>query len=255
MVSVTQRIKDIKQPRGGYLPIKKISHIQLSTENELNLDESISPSLIGIAVDYLTRFMIGEPIEEAFRISLNGASRLNNNELKKAKGLLNNIQGLDKMSIVSASQLAGYDTVRRAGPRTYKPVELIIPDDPTIENVQKMVKRSLNFIETYGPIVLSGFSIDSASRTKLITSGDGDFLTEDALWDFKVSKNRPTKDHTLQLLIYYLMVKRSSQYKKHFDTLKYLGIYNPRLQSVYKILISDIPPEIIETVEKEVIGY
>lgn len=255
MVSVTQRIKDIKQPRGGYLPIKKFSHIQLSTENELNLDESISPSLIGIAVDYLTRFMIGEPIEEAFRISLNGASRLNNNELKKAKGLLNNIQGLDKMSIVSASQLAGYDTVRRAGPRTYKPVELIIPDDPTIENVQKMVKRSLNFIENYGPIVLSGFSLDPSSITRLITSGDGDFITEDTLWDFKVTKNRPTKNHTLQLLIYYLMCKRSITLEEYFEPLKYLGIYNPRLQSVYRLAISDIAPEIINIVEKEVIGY
>lgn len=118
-----------------------------------------------------------------------------------------------------------------------------------------MVNRSMDFIENYGPIVLNGFSLDPSSITNLITSGDGDFVTEDTLWDFKVTKNRPTKNHTLQLLIYYLMGKRSITLEEYFEPLKYLGIYNPRLQSVYRLAISDIAPEIINIVEKEVIGY
>lgn len=255
MVSVTQRIKEIKQPYGGYLPVKNFNHTQLSNEKELNTKESIHASLIGIVVDYLTRFMIGDSVEEAFKISLIGASHLNNKELKKAKVLLNNIQDLDDVSIKNACKLVGYDSVFRSGRHTYKPVETFVVDEATIENIYIMVKRSLKFIETYGPVELSGFTIGPDSRTKLITSGDGDFLTKNTLWDFKVTKNRPTKNHTLQLLIYYLMGNRSSHIKEYFTDLKYIGIFNPRLQSVYEFAISDISPDIIEIVKREVIGY
>lgn len=255
MVSVTKRIKAIKQPRGGYLPVRDFEHIKLPINKELNLTESISPGLIGIAVDYLTRFMVEESVEDAFKISLLGAKKLSNQEARKAMKLLNEIKGLDRQSIFNACQLVGYDTVFRAGPVTYRPTDSIIPDEDTIENVHIMVNRSLDFIELYGPIVLSGFTIGPDSITKFITSGDGDFLTEDTLWDFKVTKNPPKKEHSLQLLIYYLMAKRSIHIEKAFESLKYLGIYNPRLQSVYQLALSDISPKIINTVEKDVIGY
>ena len=38
--------------------------------------------------------------------------------------------------------------------------------------------------------------------TDKITSGDGDFLTVDTLWDFKVLKANIKSQHTLQLLVY-----------------------------------------------------
>ena len=55
MVSVTQRIKEINQPRGGYLPIKLFSVEQFDDHRILHPVESVSPSLVGICVDYLTR--------------------------------------------------------------------------------------------------------------------------------------------------------------------------------------------------------
>ena len=39
----------------------------------LNAEESIAASLVGTAVDYLSRFMDGTAVEEAFEISLLGA--------------------------------------------------------------------------------------------------------------------------------------------------------------------------------------
>ncbi len=39
----------------------------------LNAEESIATSLVGTAVDYLSRFMNGTAVEEAFEISLLGA--------------------------------------------------------------------------------------------------------------------------------------------------------------------------------------
>ncbi|MGT2637951.1 hypothetical protein ACVRWL_09295 [Streptococcus ratti] len=79
--------------------------------------------------------------------------------------------------------------------------------------------------EQYGPIVKDGFTLEGG-YTDTITAGDGDFLTADTLWDFKVSKTKPTKDHTLQLLIYYLMGIQSVH--PEFQSITKLGIYNPK---------------------------
>ena len=87
----------------------------------------------------------------------------------------------------------------------------------------------------------------------MISSGDADFITKDTLWDFKVSKNRVTSQQTLQLLMYYLMGKRSTN--ENFKQITKLGIFNPRLNTVFVKEINDIPADVIETVENEVIGY
>ena len=231
MTSVTNRIKVVKQPRGGYIPLKQFSAITLDDGKILNSDESVSPGLVGSAVDYLTR-LVGE--------------------FDKAISLLNQIVGLDNQSIAAACILVGYDVAFRAGPARFMTVDTIHADETTIENIRIMVQRSLHFFEIYGPITLDGFTFDSA-YTDTITSGDGDYLTKDTLWDFKVIKSKPNKDYTLQVLIYYLMGIRSNQ--PEFLSISKLGFFNPRQNIVYQTAIADIPKEVIETVEKNVIGY
>lgn len=76
MYSVTKRIRMIKQPYGGYLNKKQFEIIIIDDGKILNETENIHASLVGLAVDYLTRFMMGTAVNEAFRISLQGAYRL-----------------------------------------------------------------------------------------------------------------------------------------------------------------------------------
>ena len=216
MVSVTQRIKQIKQPRGGYLPVKTFTVTTLDDGQVLNAEESIAASLVGTAVDYLSRFMDGTAVEEAFEISLLGASAF------------------------------------RAGPLAYRPVEKIVPDQATIANIRIMVERSLSFFKAFGPVTADGFTMEGA-YTATITIGDGDFLTKDTLWDFKVTTSKPNKDHTLQLLIYYLMGRRSIH--PEFQTIEKLGIFNPRQNTIYQLPISEISDQVIKEVETNVIGY
>lgn len=149
-------------------------------------------------------------------------------------------------------KLVGYDVCYRAGVMGYRPVEEILPDKSTIENIKIMVERSLSFIELFGPIILDGFTFEGG-YTNTINTGDGDFLTTETLWDFKVSKSKPTKDHTLQLLIYSIMGKKSIH--KEFENIKKLGIYNPRLNIVYTLDMKLINKDLIETISSEVIGY
>lgn len=249
--SVTSRIKAVKQPRGGYLNPKLLSKISMGKGiEELEENENVHPVLIGLAVDYMTRLMSGTSIEDSFKISLMGAQAIG--EYNKAKNLMAGITELDDLSITNAVKLSGFDVVYRAGPRGYKPVDEINPDSPTISNIRKMVQRSISFLDQYGPKVLDGFKFNGG-YTSTVTAGDGDFTTEDTLWDFKVSKTSVKKEQTLQLLMYWRMGLHSTN--TEFQNIKYLGIYNPRLNLVYRIDVNNIPNEIISEVELDIIGY
>ena len=262
MYSVTKRISMVKQPYGGYLNKKQFDITTIDDGKTLNEAENIHASLIGLAVDYLTRFMMGTSVEEAFKISLQGALCLDlflNNvsgkkglALRNAKKLLKGIKGLDDESISNACKLVGYDVCFRAGVMGYKPVEEINPDSDTIENIVIMVKRSLAFWKEYGPIIKDGFTFEGG-YTDIVSSGDGDYLTKDTLWDFKVSKDEPKPKYTLQLLVYYIMGMHSIH--KEFKSIKNLGIYNPRMNKVYTVSIDMIPQSVINEVSKDVIGY
>ena len=249
--SVTQRIKEVKQPRGGYINPKEFRTISLGDGiDNLNQNETTNAGLVGMAVDYLTRFMLGSSVETAFCISMFGAILIG--EEKKAKRLMTGVKGLDKRSIINAVKLCGFDVCFRAGIMGYKPVDEIMPDDAAIENINTMVNRSLLFFHQYGPSVLVGFTFEGG-YTNIIGSGDGDFTTKDTLWDFKVSKKPVSKEQTLQLLIYWRMGLHSTHLE--FKTIQYLGIYNPRKNIVSQIAVANIPRNIICEVETDVIGY
>ena len=250
MYSVTGRIRAIKQPRGGYIKRGQFKIDVLEDGIKLNAEENISASLVGMAVDYMTRFLMGTSKEEAFKISLEGAKVAK--ETTNAFKLLMRIEGLDFESITNACKLVGYDVCYRAGMNSYKPVKEILPDIKTVENIVTMIKRSKDFWDKYGPIVKDGFTFEGG-YTSVIAVGDGDYLTNDTLWDFKVLRNEINSKHTLQLLVYYIM-GRHSVYKE-FDNIKKLGIYNPRLNKVYLLDICNIAQEVIDEVSRDVIGY
>lgn len=249
-VSVTGRIKMVAQPNGGYIRPKQLECIQMADNVVLHAAENIHPGLIGTAVDYMTRYLISHNARQAFDISLAGARLVS--EIGIAEKLASNIIGLDNNSIINAIKLSGYDVAFRVGPGYYKPIQQIAPDKDTIANVRMMLHRVEKFLETYGPIVESGFTFEGA-YTRVIGSGDGDYLTEDTLWDMKVSKYEPSTQWTFQLLIYYVMGLHTGLIK--FKRIKYLGIFNPRLNKVYRYDVSLVSKDDIKRIEEEVIGY
>ncbi len=249
--SVTQRIKQIKQPRGGYINPKMLDAFSIGPGLEsLNSEENINPGLVGTTVDYMTRFMLGEKVEDAFKISILGAQIIN--ETDKANKLITGIKGLDDNSIINATKMTGFDVCFRSSIMGYTPVNEINPNKQTIDNIRIMIERALEFFKQYGPKVLDGFTFEGG-YTNIVSFGDGDFTTTDTLWDYKVSKLPIKKEHTLQLLMYWRMGLHSIH--PEFKMIKYLGIYNPRMNYVYQIAVDNISQKIIMEVENEVIGY
>lgn len=189
MSTVTQVIKNTKQPRGGYLNPRALDVLELDDGQELGHDNIHAP-LVGMAVDYLSRLALGASAHDAFSVSLKGANLLG--ELDNALSLLSHVTGVDDESVASACQLVGYDVVYRNGAHAYSPVSDIVPDDITLGNIRTMVNRTSSFFTTHGPIVLDGFTFDGAF-TDTVTAGDGDLLTESTVWDTKVSVKKPTR--------------------------------------------------------------
>ncbi len=248
LVSVTQRIKEIKQPYGGYLSRKAFEITQLTPDKMIDSkEENIAPQVMGLVVDYLTRFILTQDVRKAFAISLSGAATVD--QLDTAELWMSKIKNNDDNSIIYATQLVNYDTVVRAG---VLPAKFEIPNSITISHIKELVGRSLSFFKQIGDVTEDGFTFEGG-YTDMIDRGDGDFLTEDTLWDFKVSKQQPQKNSTLQLIIYYLMGKTSQ--KSIFKDIRYIGIYNPRLNQIYKYDMKQADPKMIETISKNVIGY
>ncbi len=223
MASVTGVIRKTKQPYGGYLPTKMFSKIILEDGKAPKEIENINPSLVGLAVDYLTRFMIEKSADKAFYISTLGAENMRMEDV--AINLKSKITGLDDESIVSACKLTGFDVCYRVSTDNYKPIENINPDKDTIENIRIMVTRALDFFAKYGPVIKSTINFDGGGYTLTVNYGDADFVTEDTLWDFKVSKNDINSSNTLQILMYYIMGIHSTQ--EFFKNITQLGFLIP----------------------------
>ena len=257
--SVTQRIKQVGQPRGGYINPKTLVKSVLFEDGVSELpNESVHPSLVGLAVDYLTRYMLGDSAEEAFKISLLGLEVCESAGMKEdaeyGRELLGRLsRDLNMTTVESAIKLCGFDVCMRVGMAGYKSIMLINADLYTCSNVAVMVKRNLNLFKVYGNPVLNGF-VFKGGYTSTVSTGDGDFVTPDTLWELKVSVREPTKEWTLQTLMYWIMGLNSEHYEI-FEKVKYLGIVNPRKNAVYRIAVADIPMKVIEAVERDVIGY
>lgn len=250
MYSVTQKINQVKQPYGGYISPKLFDVIQLDDGKILHkTEEGVSPSLVGIVVDYLVRFHATKDIYEAFKISFKGAQIVN--EIKQAQEFAKNIKNLDYNSIKNACNLAYYDYAFRQGPSNFIHEKNITPSIDAADNIKILVLRGINFLEIYGPVLAEGFTFENGGYTHTISSGDGDFITEGVIWDFKTVK-KITSKHSLQILIYYLMGKHSSQ--KIFNSIHSVGFFNSRTNQVITLKISKIDPAILKEVEG-IIGY
>lgn len=259
MSSVTARIKEIKQPRGGYLKPSSLEVIDFSDGKILNEKENVHYSIIGMVVDYLTRFMMGEDIREAFKFSILGAEEakefIGDNVKVEFDGYLNGIKGLDNKSIINACKVTTFDVWFRNpfDALLAKSAKEVNPDKDTITNIKILVERSISFWEKYGPIKVVGFTFGDKGYTETVDSGDGDFLTQDTMWDFKVSKRSPTNKHTLQLLMYYIMGTHSE--KPEFKGINKIGIFNPRLNKAFLCDLNNISADTIKEIEDNIICY
>lgn len=227
-MAVTTRIRMVGQPPGGLLPLSLFDHVPLADRMGLHPRsmETVPPDLAGLYVDYMTRVAMGTPVRVAFHVPLLGARLVGQGEY--AESLLSRVTDFSPASARAACLLLDFDAASRRGPQYWRPRRMV-PDDATYFNLTRMVARSRAFFDEYGPVVWDGFDFEGG-YTDRITSGSGDFLTADTLWDFKVSSYRPNPMYTLQLLVYWRMGLHSVH--DEYRMVRRLGFFNPRRDEV-----------------------
>ncbi|ANZ57626.1 hypothetical protein BGL34_06695 [Fructilactobacillus lindneri] len=259
--TVTGRLKEIKQPRGGLIKKSDFTKELLNPDSKfISLtDESLNPALVGLTVDYLTRYQL-YGAEKAFAISRIGLHNLEISTghfgdqffLEKIANLNHN---LDQTTILTAAELASFDTFYRTGygnPYRYKNLKL---NEVTYEHIKAMVFRTLNFLKqkTDEKKLVTDFNFDGG-YTQTIINGDGDFHDNHGLWDLKVSKQQFSTKWSLQIVVYYLMGLHSYA-AKIFQQMQTLGIYNPRYNLLLSLDTNKLTPELRQFIDIKIIGY
>lgn len=255
--SVTGILANIKQPRGGYLPLSNFDIESHCDDLRVVGDYNIAPSLVGLAVDYGTRIALGNDTEETFEVATVGAGMVGASDV--AESLIADIDAaalesgeIDEKSVVSLCKLSGFDSAFRAGASAYRPVSEINPDRQTIADIGNLILRTKAFFDASAEPVIAGFTFEGA-YTDDAGASDGDYICGDTLWDLKVSKNEPTIKNTMQVLLYYLMGLRSS--KDEFKAVTRIGLFNPWLQKSWSISVLDLDESFLSMVENDILGY
>jgi len=166
MATVWERANEVRQPRGGYIRTSQFRVDSFEDHKLLSLAENIHPTLMGLVVDYLARFMLSGDSKEAFGVSLAGAKRAEllgiKNAIRISQNLADVIVDLDDESIIAATKLVSFDIWYRnvQVAISAKGCSEIMPDTRTRENIRIMVERGLTFFDTIGNVTASEFTFE-----------------------------------------------------------------------------------------------
>ena len=139
-MSVTRRIRSLGPGRKVYIDPASMDEIPM--EDGISLGpENLQPCIVGLAVDYLSRYRLEGDLDKAFRISLLGGER--SGRMDELRGYLSGITGIDDESVTNACRACLFDDYYRTGrPPEQEPSE-IRPDHRTCGNIRAMVGRSM----------------------------------------------------------------------------------------------------------------
>lgn len=257
MLSVTQRIKTVSQPQKGYVPKELFSFEKYEDYRQIKPIKTALVSIQGLAVDYLSRFIISGDKIKSFDIPLKGARIVDetyesNHATENILSLINGVSGLDRASVINVCKIVCYDTAYRAGMAHYQAPDDVSFEDNLYDNVIILVERTLLLFKKIGTIVKDNFTFEGG-YTKLVSAGDGDYLTKDTLIDLKTSKNEFSSKWSLQLLMYYILGIHSVN--SEFLSITKLCIVNPYLNQYCICNIDDISDESKYNVSHDVLGY
>ena len=256
-VSIIERLKQVEQPKDGFLPINTFTTKQLKFDNDTLAKENINPIIINTAVKYLVRLQAAGEINKFFVYAKIAATDQDKNN--KVEDLIKHIYpGLTNLSIVSMIKIMPYYLYTALDAAEYNKLlpQLSVDNisQDTINDIRIMTKRTLNLFVKYPALV--GIDLDFLKEfTNKINSGTCDYLTDQAVWLVLTDKTETISPKvTLHALINYLMGLHA-KWHDDFAKVKFLGIYNARTDTVYQLKVSDIDPKVIKTVNTKVIGY
>lgn len=242
--NVTGRIDTVKQPRGGYLPLKSFAVEQY--DEMVNLDyksEGIWPTVSGNVVEKLVGLKLGVRPDWLFSKSLNQAKKRDASLLARTNELIDRVSS-SKSHEVSRELVLNVTELQYTENLVWADSPFTSPSKIGLDSMNRLADNTIKLLKPYGSLHDWNFHITKYNTT--VGLGDGDFCTGDTLWDLKVSVKPFTSKHTLQILSYYLLTD--------LPKITHIGLINPRRGTLLRIAISEIPDETIDSVKKRVLG-
>lgn len=275
-ISVTWILNNTEQPEEGYLPLNKFEEIIMNNQFD-NEPENVSASITGMITEFLTESIMMKNIPDKKDI-ISGANKLNNhnyylssldnnkyNHKIRANKIIKYFEpNLTKASIKDALILMGYkkvnylsDNFSQLSLNNISALNGQLSDSDSNIIIQ-YVQNSIDFLnKNKQTIINSGIEISITQKNKLRSKYESkiegviDFITNDTLWDMKVRSTEPTKEDTLQILLYYIIIKLTND--QRFNNIKYLGLINPKIGKAYRIRIENIDNLLLWVIPKFVL--
>lgn len=288
MNSVTDTIKKINQPDGGYLPLSLFEETTYKDNEKIIC--SIKPLYVGKVIDDIIHEIIRSDYRNIFRSEIIGyESRVDwftnafATSTKKAKTKMRHQiieEDLEKHVeieyMLSKLKLYAYDNdIKNMLNYTYGIVQYSIWHDnfeyvskkATVESsrpkglskadlarLQRLVSRTLLWLQSsYKDRIIPDYKFYPNGYSDLIKYGVGDFVCDKTLYDIKCIKDDPTIENTLQLLMYYCMGIHSNN--KLYSGIEHLGIYSPVLNKKWVASVDNISKELVDFVNTNIISY
>ena len=226
------------EPSGGSLEPRLFKAERMGGEKIPEKGSNRYRAIVSDAVWHLVDIASGTGPHDSFSRALEEARMKGEGE--DAEAMVQWIKGTDDGSIVNVCRLCMYEC---GGLITGRAMN---PGTAMIQQIREMAESGGRFLEKHGPKTASGFSFGQGYADDL-ASDPWVFTTEDTLWLLDTSPSLKEKT-TLSVLVHYLLGRR---YAPEIRAVKKLGVYNPRLDTAYTMPVSDVPREVMASVESE----
>lgn len=233
-------IKPLFNDTVNHLMIHKEKLVDKPEKSMSRDKENISPMMVGMIVDVLTRAQLmmtsqGHfPLREALcQVNPAAPQLISNVALRLENKLLDQVKepGWETVIILHTvlHGLAHWRLDRR--PRCVR------PNRKTVYNILYMVDISVTYLSTL-PGITTGVTLTAPCFSKLYPASV-DYVSQTGLWDMVVSENEPYPTKILKLIAYDILAFDMPEYKER-EFLE-VGIINPRLEHRYWIHCKSFP--------------
>lgn len=230
---VRGRAEQASQPRGGLLPLARFDRIELGGVPLTLNTETGNSGTIASAVELLARWDLAEDPRAnttAYDAALEAIRAVRRGEHTES--------GPGRVAAMARQWNENYDA--------FEEMEWLDSEDDsdeTFAHINEMRARVSRWFERFGRPVRPGTWAVNSERFHL--DGHIDFVTADTIWDLKVSVTAPSSRDVLQLLLYWVAFCDDPE---NVYEITHLGIYNPRMDIVWRIAVAAVPPDVIATV-------
>lgn len=220
-------------------------------------DEVYAPSIMGTLVDLATRCFVLKA-QNYDKIAKRGAAvvdyllgnNIGSNILFCGQNIVafnsqRDITNIDDADFMPIAEMAWLETQYRYPRRDETPEDLPEIDHLTAEHIKIMLLRAKNFFNHYGKPTVADYDVKNKDGS---VWGDGDFLSNSYLVDFKTyASNVLLAKNNRQLMMYYVLGVQEKKYPE-FASIDKLVYYNPRTDEVYEVRVDDIPDDVKKSV-------